>query len=603
MRSLRFMTALSASLIAMAAHAVPGVTTSNVNFRAGPGTNYESLGVLPGGTSVDIGDCDAAGSWCAVNANGTDGFVSGNYLQEVDLPVEAPPGTDLVEATGDPVGDQGSELSESDLDTLVAPIALYPDNLIAQVLVAATYPLDIVKAGRWVDANKDLPADQRETQANAQGWDESIAILATGFPTVIEMMAKDLDWTEDLGDAMLAQSDDVLDAVQRQRARAQAVGNLQSNEAQTVETVNNTIVIEPSQPDKVYVPSYNPVTTYTTPVVQQPVYVDTTSNNWDTGAVLATGAIAFGTGLAINSLFNNNYNRDYWYGPPRVHWDDHYVYPRPGYRPPPRPGWDGRPGRPGRPGGDINIGGDVNIDRPLRPGDRPGRPGDRPNRPGFDRPGGDRPGGNRPGNRPGGNRPGANRPGDGTGAWKPDDRKRQQARRDIENRKRGDAGNRPGGQRPGGQRPQAGGNRPGGGGRPDRANVEQRLKAGSGGGGKVSKGPGRPGASAPRKAGPSNKALSKPARTSGTKTHKAAARGKASSAKRASSAPRRPQTRQVSRPKGGARSAPKRASPSRAGPKRTAMHKSSGGHRAKAAGHRGKASRGGGGHRGGGRRR
>ena len=97
----------------------------------------------------------------------------------------------------------------------MAPIALYPDALLAQVLVAATFPLDVVKADRFLDANKDVPEKERADKAAQEDWDPSIATLAAGFPSVIARMADDVDWTENLGDAVLAQSDDVLDAVQR----------------------------------------------------------------------------------------------------------------------------------------------------------------------------------------------------------------------------------------------------------------------------------------------------------------------------------------------------------------------------------------------------
>ncbi len=106
--------------------------------------------------------------------------------------------------------------TEEELDDLVAPVALYPDALLAQVLVAATYPLDVVKAQRWAGENKDLAADKRADATEAEGWDPSIAVLAAGFPTVLERMAKEIDWTEQLGDAMIVQDGDVLDAVQRQ---------------------------------------------------------------------------------------------------------------------------------------------------------------------------------------------------------------------------------------------------------------------------------------------------------------------------------------------------------------------------------------------------
>lgn len=579
-----------ATSLPLAASAVPGVTTTNVNLRSGPGTSYDSLGVLPGGTPVDVGDCSDAGTWCSVQTPSQSGFVSGNYLQISDVPVDAPPGVDLVDATGGVTGGGDGLLTEGELDTLVAPIALYPDNLVAQVLVAATYPLDVVKAERWIAANADMPAGEREAAANAQGWDESIAILAAGFPSVIALMANDLDATEALGDAMLAQNEDVLDAIQRQRARAQSVGNLSSNEAQVVETVDNTIVIESAQPDRVYVPAYDPVTTYTTPVAQQPVYVENIDSGWDTGAVLATGAIAFGTGLAINSIFNDNY-RDYWYGPPRVHWDNHYFYPRPGYRPPPRPGWGGHPGRPGRPGR-------PDFDRPGRP-DRPdiGRPDrpdiGRPDRPDIGRPGrpGDRPG--RPGDRPG--RPGdtVGRPGGGgSGAWKPDQGRRQEARRNIENRKGGDGARRPGATRPAGTAARPGNaTRPGG--RPNAGSVEQRLKAGSGGNRPAAAK--RPGGASAGKAAPARKAaarpsgLSKPKGQSMTGARKAASRGKSSAQRRVAS-PQRAAPHKATRPQA-ARAPTRKASPSRSAIRKAPAH------RASASRARGHASRGGGGGR------
>ena len=122
--------------------------------------------------------------------------------------------------------EEAAILTEDELDDLVAPIALYPDALLAQIFVASTYPLDVVKAARWTDQNKEMPEADRADAADAQGWDPSVAVLAAGFPQVVGRMADDLDQTELLGDALLTQSDDVLAAVQRQRARADAMGNL-----------------------------------------------------------------------------------------------------------------------------------------------------------------------------------------------------------------------------------------------------------------------------------------------------------------------------------------------------------------------------------------
>lgn len=571
--------AISCLALAASAEAYPGVTTANVNFRDGPGTQNASLGVLSAGTTLDILDCDDGGIWCAVDVNGQTGYVSGNYLQETAAAVEEPAGADVVEPGGDDLGPDADLFSDDELDELVAPIALYPDSLLTQVLVAATVPLDIVKAQRFVEANKDMPPDQREAAADGEGWDESVAVLAAGFPEVIGMMAKDLDWTQDLGDAVLIQNDDVLDAVQRQRARAQAVGNLKTNEAQVVSTADNAISIAPAKPDVVYVPRYDPVVTYTTPAAAEPVYIETGNDyNYDTGALLATGAIAFGTGLAINSVFNDNWGyRDYWYRPRNIVWNENNIYPRPI-----RPGnnWNNRPGdRPGRP--DWNGG---------RPGDRPGGRPDWNGRPG-DRPGiGDRPG--RPGARP-------------DGPWRPDDRRRDaarrnikadHARRDVANRADRPGANRPGANRPGGNRPAA--NRPAGaGGAVNRQSMENKLKARSGNPPKASRpagGANRPAAA--RKTGPKSGAVSRP-KSNAAQVKKASSRGKASAAHRsgASRAPSRP--KQVHKP------AARKQVQHRAPPKRSAFSGAGGGgHRASAHGSRGHASRGGGGRRGGGRR-
>jgi hypothetical protein len=244
-------------------------------------------------------------------------------------------------------------LADDALDDLVAPIALYPDSLLAQVLVAATYPLDVVKAQRWVAANTGLAPDARADAAAAQGWDPSVAVLAAGFPTLIGRMADDLDRTQALGDAVVAQTDDVMDAIQRQRGRAAAVGNLESNAAQTVTEEAGAIAIAPADPAIVYLPAYDPATVYTQPASGAPVVVtESTDTGYSTGSLVATGVIAFGAGLLVNELFDDDDDwNGYWRGPPRFDWDDGDFYPR--------------PGRPG-----INAGGDVNInvdrDRPVR---------------------------------------------------------------------------------------------------------------------------------------------------------------------------------------------------------------------------------------------
>lgn len=237
-------------------------------------------------------------------------------------------------------------LSAEALDELTAPIALYPDALLAQVLVAATYPLDIVKAGRWMEKNASLAGAERTAAADAEGWDPSVAILASGFPTVLTRMAEDLDWTEALGDALIVQTDDVMNSVQRQRGRAAAMGNLETNEAQTITVEDDLIAIAPADPQVVYVPAYDPVTTYTQPAAAAPVVVtDPADTGYSSGAMLTTGLIAFGAGMLVNELFDDDDDwNGYWGGGNSVNWNNGDIYARPGR-------------------GDVNINGDVTINR------------------------------------------------------------------------------------------------------------------------------------------------------------------------------------------------------------------------------------------------
>jgi len=147
------------------------------------------------------------------------------------------------------------------IEQLVAPIALYPDALIAQLLMASTYPLDVVQANRWVIDNQEVEGEALQTAVDAEEWDESIKALVF-FPSVLGFMSDNLDWTQDLGDAVLAQQGDVTDAIQRLRDDADEAGALTSNEQQRVEKAGDTIVIQPAQPEVVYVPTYDPVRAY-----------------------------------------------------------------------------------------------------------------------------------------------------------------------------------------------------------------------------------------------------------------------------------------------------------------------------------------------------
>ena len=154
-------------------------------------------------------------------------------------------------------------LTAAQLDRLVAPIALYPDPLIAQILMAATYPLEVVEADRWlqIPASAALKGDALTAALQQLPWDPSIKSLVA-FPQLIHTMNTNLNWTEQLGDAFLAQEPDVMDAIQRLRLRAQAAGSLASTPQQAVSTENEEIMIEPASPDIVYVPTYNPWCVY-----------------------------------------------------------------------------------------------------------------------------------------------------------------------------------------------------------------------------------------------------------------------------------------------------------------------------------------------------
>ena len=165
-------------------------------------------------------------------------------------------------------------LTSAQLEQLVAPIALYPDALLSQVLMAATYPLEIVEAGRWSRDNPNMTGKELEDAMQKQSWDPSVKSL-TAAPQTLQMMNDQIKWTQNLGDAFLAQQSDVLDTVQRLRARADAAGNLKSTPQQTVTRVNrpsnvsagsgapaSAYTIAPTNPDQYYVPIYDPTVVY-----------------------------------------------------------------------------------------------------------------------------------------------------------------------------------------------------------------------------------------------------------------------------------------------------------------------------------------------------
>lgn len=178
----------------------------------------------------------------------------------------APPVSAPAPSAAEPLGP--APFKPEEIDALVAPIALYPDSLLAQVLMASTYPLEIVHAARWVKANPKVKGDAAVKAVQNEPWDTSVKSLVA-FPQILEPMNDKIDWTQKLGDAFLAQQKDVFDAVQRLRARAQQSGNLKSNEQQNVIVEQapagsgQTIVkIEPANPQVIYVPAYDPAVVY-----------------------------------------------------------------------------------------------------------------------------------------------------------------------------------------------------------------------------------------------------------------------------------------------------------------------------------------------------
>ena len=222
-------------------------------------------------------------------------------------------------ATGTEVSQpQQQTLSQGELDALVAPIALYPDALLAQVLMASTYPLEVVQADRFAKSNASLKGDELNGALAKQDWDASVkSLVAT--PTVLDMMNKDLDWTQKLGDAVLAQQPDVMDAIQRLRAKAEANGKLATTKEQKVTVTKEAdnkevIVIEPTSPEAVYVPYYEPEVVYGAwDYPDYPPYYFAPGPGWVVGGAIATG-IAWGTAYAIgNAIWDD------------IDWHDHNI--------------------------------------------------------------------------------------------------------------------------------------------------------------------------------------------------------------------------------------------------------------------------------------
>src|SRR5467141_4719117 len=184
--------------------------------------------------------------------------------------------------------------SAQELRQLVAPIALYPDALVAQVLAASTYPTQIVEAERWMQSHSDLKGDKLAKEVDKQNWDPSVKALAQ-FPSVLENMDKNLSWTSSLGEAYVNQPQDVTDAVQTLREEARKAGHLNDNEQEKVTTQGKTIIIEPANPQVVYVPAYDPWLVYGAPIVAYPGWYPVPGIFW--GGVGLSFGIGFGIGF------------------------------------------------------------------------------------------------------------------------------------------------------------------------------------------------------------------------------------------------------------------------------------------------------------------
>jgi len=209
------------------------------------------------------------------------------------------------DATTPPPSTDAPRIPAEQLDSLVAPIALYPDPLLAQTLAASTYPLELLQLHQWLQKNPALKDKALLDAVSKQPWDPSIQAMAA-LPDVVKRLADDIQWTTDLGNAFLAQENDVMDAVQRMRGKAEGTGNLKSTSQQVVETrvVENkeVIVIEQANPQVVYVPSYNPTVVYGAPLYPYPpIYYP------PPGYYAAGMAVSFGVGVAMGAMFSGGW--------------------------------------------------------------------------------------------------------------------------------------------------------------------------------------------------------------------------------------------------------------------------------------------------------
>ncbi len=226
-----------------------------------------------------------------------------------------------------------------ELETLLAPVALYPDVVLGQVLVASTNPQEVLDAGNWLLQNESLKGDALDEAAKNVGFTPPIRGLLQ-FPEIIDMMCNELGWTEELGQAYVNDQAGVLESVQRLRAQAKDVGNLASSEQMKVETEvqegQEVITVSPPSPQVVYVPQYDPVAAYapapasTVPAATTTTTTVTEDEGHSTGTVVATGLLSFGAGLLVAEIFDDD-DDDYYHS---GYYNPHYYGPPPPYYPP-----------------------------------------------------------------------------------------------------------------------------------------------------------------------------------------------------------------------------------------------------------------------------
>jgi hypothetical protein len=243
------------------------------------------------------------------------GSLQGGCASEAAQPETQPP------ALAEPLPAAPPQQSTQELDQLVAPIALYPDALVAQILAAATYPTQIVEADRWLQQNADLKGDALAKAVDVQSWDSGVKAL-TQFPGLLGMMDKNLSWTSSLGEAYVNGQQNVLDAVQVMRRRAQQAGNLKTTQQESVTTQGDSIEIEPANPQVVYVPEYDPWVVYGDALAFYPGWIGVPGFFFD------GPGIGFGLGIGIG-LFGgfgwgwHSWGTD-WHGHGVMH--DHQAY-------------------------------------------------------------------------------------------------------------------------------------------------------------------------------------------------------------------------------------------------------------------------------------